>query len=159
LINSFGLNLIGQIGGIQDMADTISISQNVVLLIIAVIALVAVIVIVLQWRRVREAQSNVSFLEKQAELKKIELVERDLESKRLMENVIPLPKDQQERLSQIRSETSKMMQKVGYLHSEINERVTRLETRAEYEKLKKLLDDIEKKEAELDKKGKLKGGK
>lgn len=78
-------------------------------------------------------------------LKKIELVERDLESKRLMENVIPLPKDQQERLSQIRGETSKMMQKVGFLHSEINERVTRLETRAEYEKLQKLLDDIEKK--------------
>jgi 23S rRNA maturation-related 3'-5' exoribonuclease YhaM len=141
------------------MADTVSISQNVFLLIIAVIALVAVIVIVLQWRRVREAQSNVTFLEKQAELKKIELVERDLESKRLMENVIPLPKDQQERLSQIRSETSKMMQKVGFLHSEINERVTRLETRAEYEKLQKLLDDIEKKEAEMNKKGKFKGGK
>lgn len=141
------------------MADTVSISQNVFLLIIAVIALVAVIVIVLQWRRVREAQSNVTFLEKQAELKKIELVERDLESKRLMENVIPLPKDQQERLSQIRGETSKMMQKVGFLHSEINERVTRLETRAEYEKLQKLLDDIEKKEAEMNKKGKFKGGK
>ncbi|AIS33045.1 MULTISPECIES: membrane protein [Methanobacterium] len=141
------------------MADTVSISQNVFLLIIAVIALVAVIVIVLQWRRVREAQSNVTFLEKQAELKKIELVERDLESKRLMENVIPLPKDQQERLSQIRGETSKMMQKVGFLHSEINERVTRLETRAEYEKLQKLLDDIEKKEAEMNKKGKVKGGK
>lgn len=141
------------------MADTVSISQNVFLLIIAVIALVAVIVIVLQWRRVREAQSNVKFLEKQAELKKIELVERDLESKRLMENVIPLPKDQQERLSQIRGETSKMMQKVGFLHSEINERVTRLETRAEYEKLQKLLEDIEKKEAEMNKKGKFKGGK
>ena len=141
------------------MADTVSISQNVFLLIIAVIALVAVIVIVLQWRRVREAQSNVTFLEKQAELKKIELVERDLESKRLMENVIPLPKDQQERLSQIRGETSKMMQKVGFLHSEINERVTRLETRAECEKLQKLLDDIEKKEAEMNKKGKVKGGK
>ena len=141
------------------MADTVSISQNVFLLIIAVIALVAVIVIVLQWRRVREAQSNVTFLEKQAELKKIELVERDLEYTRLMENVIPLPKDQQERLSQIRGETSKMMQKVGFLHSEINERVTRLETRAEYEKLQKLLDDIEKKEAEMNKKGKVKGGK
>ncbi|MBI4814517.1 hypothetical protein [Methanobacterium sp.] len=140
------------------MADTISIPQNIFLLIIAVIALIAVIVIVMQWRKVREAQSNVIFLEKQAEIKKIELVERDLESKRLMENVIPLPKDQQERLSNIRGETSKMMQKVGFLHSEINERVTRLETRAEYEKLQKLLDDIEKKEEELNKKGK-KGGK
>ncbi len=141
------------------MADTISISQNIFLLIIAVIALVAIIIIVMQWRKVREAQSNVIFLEKQAELKKIELVEKDLEAKRLMENVIPLPKDQQERLSQIRGETSNMMQKVGFLHSEINERVTRLETRAEYEKLQQLLEDIEKKEKQIDKKGKSKGGK
>lgn len=139
------------------MAD-VNISQNLFLLIIAVIALVAIIVIVMQWRKVREAQSNVVFLEKQAEIKKIELVERDLESKRLMENVIPLPKDQQERLSQIRGETSKMMQKVGFLHSEINERVARLETRAEYEKLQKLLEEIEKKEKEIEKKGKGKGG-
>jgi len=50
-----------------------------------------------------------------------------------------------------------MMQKVGFLHSEINERVTRLETRAEYEKLQALLEEIEKKETEIDKKGK-KGG-
>jgi len=143
------------------MADTVSIPQNIFLLIIAVIALVAIIVIVMQWRKVREAQSNVIFLEKQAELKKIELVEKDLESKRLMENVIPLPKDQQERLSQIRGETSNMMQKVGFLHSEINERVTRLEPRAEYEKLQKLLEEIDKKEKQMEKKGKgvEKGGK
>jgi len=63
------------------MAD-INISQDVFLLIIAVIALVAIIFIVMQWRKVREAQSNVIFLEKQAEIKKIELVERDLEAKR-----------------------------------------------------------------------------
>jgi hypothetical protein len=141
------------------MADTISIPQNIFLIIIAVIALIAIIVILLQWRRVRESQSNVVFLEKQAELKKIELVERDLEQKRLMENVIPLPQDQQEQLSQIRSETSKLMHKVGFLHSEINERVTRLEAMTEYEKLQKLLAEIEKKEKEIAKKSKGKGGK
>lgn len=134
----------------------VAIEQNVFLIIIAVIALVAIIVILMQWRKVREAQSNVVFLEKQAEIKKIELVERDLETKRLMENVIPLPHDQQERLSQIRGETSKLMNEVGFLHSEINERVTRLETRAEYEKLQKLLEEIDKKENEIDKKGKKK---
>ncbi len=47
-----------------------------------------------------------------------------------------------------------MMQKVGFLHGEINERVTRLETRAEYEKLQKLLEEIEKKEKQMEKKGK-----
>lgn len=134
----------------------VAIEDNVFYIIIAVIALVAVIAIIMQWRKVREAQSNVVFLEKQAEIKKIELVERDLEAKRLMENVIPLPKDQQDRLSDIRGDTSKLMNKVGFLHTEINERVTRLEARTEAEKLQNLLDEIEKKEKEIDKKSKKK---
>ncbi|HPX77137.1 MAG TPA: hypothetical protein PL055_00025 [Methanobacterium sp.] len=121
-------------------------------MIIVVIAVIGVIVVFMQWRKVREAQSNVEFLEKQAQLRKIELVEKDLESKRMMENVIPLPKEQQDRLSDIRKSTSDLMHQAGFLHSEINERVTRLEARTEYLKLQKLLQDIEKKEQELDKK-------
>lgn len=136
------------------MADVITIPQNVFYIIIVVIAVIGLIVALMQWRRVREAQSNVQFLQKQAELRKIELVEKDLESKRLMENVIPLPKEQQERLSEIRKSTSELMHQAGYLHGEINERVTRLEARTEYIKLQKLLQDIEKKEQELDKKTK-----
>ena len=69
-----------------------------------------------------------------------------------MENGIPLPKEQQERLSNIRKGTSDLMQQTGFLHNEVNERVTRLEARTEYLKLQKLLLDIEKKEQELDKK-------
>lgn len=133
------------------MAD-VTIPDNIFYIIIAVIALVAIIVILMQWRKVREAQSNVEFLDKQAQLRKIELVEQDLESKRMMENVIPLPKEQQERLSNIRKGTSDLMQQTGFLHNEVNERVTRLEARTEYLKLQKLLLDIEKKEQELDKK-------
>lgn len=136
------------------MADVITIPENVFYIIIAVIAVVGIIVALMQWRRVREAQSNIQFLERQAELRKIELVEKDLESKRMMENVIPLPKEQQERLSEIRKNTSDLMHKAGYLHSEINERVTRLEAQTEYLKLQKLLQDIDKKEKELDKKTK-----
>ena len=79
-------------------------------------------------------------------------MEKDLETKRLMENVIPLPKDQQERLAEIRQGTSDIMHKVGYLHSEISERVAHLEAKAEYGKLQKLMKDLEIKEAELDKK-------
>lgn len=139
------------------MADVVTIPQNLFYIIIAVIAVVGLIVALMQWRRVREAQSNIQFLEKQAEIRKIELVEKDLESKRMMENVIPLPKEQQERLSGIRKSTSDLMHKAGYLHSEINERVTRLEARTEYLKLQKLLQDIEKKEKELDKKVKKSG--
>lgn len=131
-----------------------TIPQNIFLIIIAVIAVVGLIVVLMQWRRVREAQSNVEFLAKQAELKKIELVERDLESKRRMSN-ISLTREEQEKLSAIRKNTSDLMQKAGYLHSEINERVNRLEVQTEYAKLQKLLADIEKKEKELEKKGKI----
>jgi hypothetical protein len=134
------------------MADVITIPENIFYIIIVVIAVVGLIVALMQWRRVRESQSNVQFLERQADLRKIELVEKDLESKRMMENVIPLPQEQQERLSKIRKNTSELMNQAGYLHGEINERVTRLEARTEYLKLQKLLQDIEKKEQELDRK-------
>ncbi|MBP2045827.1 hypothetical protein [Methanobacterium aggregans] len=131
-----------------------TIPQNVFYVIIAVIVVVGLIVVLMQWRRVREAQSNVEFLAKQAELRKVELVEKDLESKRMMGN-ISLTREEQEKLSGIRKNTSDLMQKAGYLHSEINERVNRLEVQTEYAKLQKLLTDIEKKEKELEKKGKI----
>ncbi|HTX61831.1 MAG TPA: hypothetical protein VMC48_05935 [Methanobacterium sp.] len=139
------------------MADVVSIPQNLFYIIIAVIAVAGLIVAFMQWRRVREANSNVQFLEKQAELRKIELVEKDLESKRMMENVFPLPKEKQERLYNIRKTTKDVMNQSGYLHSEINERVMHLEARTEYLKLQKLLSEIEKKEAELDKRTKKPG--
>ena len=132
--------------------DITIINQYLGLIIVAVIAAIVIIVVVSEWRKVRQAQNNVALVEKQVELKKIALVEKDLETKRLMENVIPLPKDQQEQLANIRQGTSDIMHKVGYLHSEISERVARLEAKAEYGKLQKLMKDLEKKESELDKK-------
>ena len=141
------------------MAVIPPISQNLFYIIIAVIAVVGLIVALIQWRRVRQAQSNVNFLTKQAELRKIELVERDLESKRMMRDIV-LPKDQQENLSMIRNSTSNLIQKAGYLNSEINERVDRLEATSEYIKLQKLLMDIDEKEKEFERKtGKFTGGK
>ena len=141
------------------MAAIPPIPQNLFYIIIAVIAVVGLIFALIQWRRVRQAQSNVNFLTKQAELRKIELVERDLESKRMMRDIV-LPKDQQENLSMIRNNTSNLIQKAGYLNSEINERVDRLEATSEYIKLQKLLMDIDEKEKEFEKKtGKFTGGK
>jgi hypothetical protein len=147
------------------MASTLTIPDNVFYIVIAVIALIAIIFVLIQWRRVRESQSQVLYLEKQAENKKIEMVEKDLEQKRLVENLIGLPESQQEQLSQIRSDTGKMLRKVGFLQTELNERITRLETRNEYMQLQKLLEEIEKKEKEIEKKSekqiktKTKGGK
>ncbi len=135
------------------MADIATqISQYIVPIIMGIVAAIVVIVVVTQWKKVRESQNNVALVEKQVELKKISLVEKDLESKRLMENVIPLPKEQQEKLANIRQGTSDIMHKVGYLHSELSERMARLEAQAEYGKLQKLMKDLENKEKELDKK-------
>ena len=44
------------------------------------------------------------------------------------------------------------MNKVGFMHGELNERMARLEAQAEYGKLQKLMKDLENKEKELDKK-------
>ncbi len=70
----------------------------------------------------------------------------------MMENVLPLHKEQQEELAKIRRNTSDIMHKVGYLHSEISERVALLEAKAEYGKLHQLMKDLEKKENDMDKK-------
>jgi len=134
--------------------NTISLDQLLIVLI-AIIALIAIIIIVVQWRRVRESQNTVRIMETEIELKKISMVEKDMESKRLMENPIQLPKDQQDNLSGIRKSTSDIMGDVGYLHSEINERLARLEAQTEQKKLQKMLKEIENKERELLKKGKL----
>lgn len=132
---------------------SVSLDQ-IFILIIAIIALIAIIIIVMQWRRVRESQNTVRIMETEIELKKISMVEKDLESKRLMENPIQLPKDRQDNLSNIRNSTSDIMGNVGYLHSEINERLARLEAQTEQKKLAKMLKEIETKEQQLLKKEK-----
>ncbi len=130
-------------------SGTVISQQNIIWLIIAILGFITVIIVSIQWRRVRESQNDIVLLEKQIELKKISLVENDLKAKRLMETTIPLPKEKQERLSAIRKDTMSLMHELGYLQSEISERLALLEAQTEFKKLKKMLRDIEKKEAEL----------
>lgn len=137
------------------MASNMLLPNQTFILIIAIIAFIAIIFIVMQWKRITQSNNTVKLMQKEIELKKIAMVEKDLESKRLMENPIQLPKEQQENLSNIRKSTSELMNKVGYLHSEINERLARLEAQTEEKKLEKMLNDIENKEKQLTKKGKL----
>ncbi|NLM02217.1 putative protein {ECO:0000313/EMBL:ADL59252,1} [Methanothermobacter wolfeii] len=131
------------------VSGTVISQQNIIWLIIAILGFITVIIVSIQWRRVRESQNDIVLLEKQIELKKISLVENDLKAKRLMETTIPLPKEKQERLSAIRKDTMSLMHELGYLQSEISERLALLEAQTEFKKLKKMLRDIEKKEAEL----------
>ena len=125
------------------------IPDQIFYLIVLVIVAAVLIIIVYLWKKVAQSRNSVLILEREIELKKIAMVEKDIESKRLMDNPIPLPKEQQDSLSAIRQSTTELRSNVGYLHSEINERLARLEAETEQRKLEKMLKEIEAKEKKL----------
>ena len=131
--------------------DIPTIPDQMFLLIILIIIAIVVIIVVFQWKSIAKSKNSISILEKEIELKKMSMVEKDIESKRLMDNPIPMPKEQQDNLSAIRESTTEARNRVGYLHSEINERLARLEAETEQRKLEKMLKEIEEKEAKLSK--------
>ena len=106
-------------------------------------------VVAVQWKSVAKSKNEIALLSKEIELKKMAMVEKDIENKRLMDNQIPLPQNQQDTLSNIRKSTMEVRNEVGFLHSEINERLARLEAQTEQKKLEKMLKEIEEKESKL----------
>ena len=128
-----------------------AISDQTFIFAIVIIVAFILIFIVYQWRKVAQARTSVDMLEKEIQLKKMSMVEKDIESKRLMDNPIPLPQDQQDSLKAIRQSTNDVRSEIGYLHSEINERLARLEAQTEQKKLEKMLKEIEAKEKKLNK--------
>ena len=131
--------------------DIPTIPDQMFLLLLVVIAAIVLIIVVFQWKSISQSKNSIAILEKEIELKKMSMVEKDIESKRLMDNPIPLPQDQQDRLSEIRQSTTEARSRVGFLHSEINERLARLEAETEQRKLEKMLKEIEEKETKLKK--------
>ena len=131
--------------------DIQTIPDQLFILIILVIIAFVVIIVAVQWKSVAKSKTSIVLLEKEIELKKMSMIEKDIESKRLMDNPIPLPQEQQDSLSAIRQSTTQVRSEVGYLHSEINERLARLEAQTEQKKLEKMLKEIEAKEAKLKK--------
>ena len=131
--------------------DIPTIPDQLFILIISVIIAFVVIIVAVQWKSVAKSKTSIVLLEKEIELKKMSMIEKDIESKRLMDNPIPLPQEQQDSLSAIRQSTTQVRSEVGYLHSEINERLARLEAQTEQKKLEKMLKEIEAKEAKLKK--------
>ena len=131
--------------------DIPTIPDQLFILIILVIIAFVVIIVAVQWKSVAKSKTSIVLLEKEIELKKMSMIEKDIESKRLMDNPIPLPQEQQDSLSAIRQSTTQVRSEVGYLHSEINERLARLEAQTEQKKLEKKLKEIEAKEAKLKK--------
>ena len=128
-----------------------TIPDQIFYLIVLVIVAIVLIIIVFQWRKVEQYKNSILMLEKEIELKKMYKKKKDIESKRLMDNPIPLPQEQQDSLSAIRQSTTEVRSNVGYLHSEINERLARLEAETEQRKLEKMLKEIEAKEKKLKK--------
>lgn len=135
----------------EAIMDIPTIPDQLFILIILVIIAFVVIIVVVQWKSVAKSKTSIVLLEKEIELKKMSMIEKDIESKRLMDNPIPLPQEQQDSLSAIRQSTTQVRSEVGYLHSEINERLARLEAQTEQKKLEKMLKEIEAKEAKLKK--------
>lgn len=131
--------------------DIPTIPDQLFILIILVIIAFVVIIVAVQWKSVAKSKTSIVLLEKEIELKKMSMIEKDIESKCLMDNPIPLPQEQQDSLSAIRQSTTQVRSEVGYLHSEINERLARLEAQTEQKKLEKMLKEIEAKEAKLKK--------
>ena len=131
--------------------DITTAPDQIFMLVIVIIVAIVIIILAYQWRKVAQSKSSIILLEKEIELKKMSMVEKDIESKRLMDNPIPLPQDKQDSLSAIRQSTTDVRSEVGYLHSEINERLARLEAQTEQKKLEKMLKEIEAKEAKLKK--------
>ena len=86
--------------------DIPTIPDQMFLLIILVIVAIVLIIIVAQWKSVARSRNEIKLLEKEIELKKMSMVEKDIESKRLMDNPIPLPQEQQDSLSAIRQSTT-----------------------------------------------------
>ena len=134
------------------MAMFTEIPTQFFILIVLIIICVLIIIVVFQWKSVAKSKNQLLMLEKEIELKKMNMVEKDIENRRLMDNPIPLPKDQQDNLSAIRKSTTEVRNEVGYLHSQINERLARLEAQTEQKKLEKMLKEIEAKEKKLKKK-------
>ena len=128
-----------------------TLPNQMFLLLILIIVVVVIIIVIFQWKSVKKSQNSILMIEKEIELKKMSMVEKDIESKRLMDNPIPMPQEQQDNLSAIRQSTTEARNRVGYLHSEINERLAKLEAETEQKKLEKMLKEIEQKEEKLKK--------
>jgi len=123
------------------------IDQNVVYILIMAIAAIGLIVILIHWRRVKKTHEKVQFLTKPLENKEIE---GDLESKCMMDEIV-LPKNKDEKFNR-KKIVSNSTHLEEHPNSESNEQLNSHEAKKEYEKLNKLLMDIEEKEKGLEKK-------
>ena len=139
------------------MADLASlIQQNLLYLIIAIIVVVVIIGVLLLRRRRSKAKdesiNSIKYFEKQAELKKRELVNKSIgEPTTKHVNMNPILREREKKLNKIHEGNDELMHRINFLNDQVELKVSKLEERREYRRLEKLLLDAEDKEAVLDK--------
>ena len=126
------------------------ITQNMFYIILAAIAVIGLIVLIIQFRRVRNSSKKVNALSKEAKLKKLQLVEKDMRSYRIM-NEKGLSNNQNEKINLKKIDRTNLMSKIGHFDSEIDSKVDQLES-IEYLKIQKRIMDFDKKTDEFEKK-------
>ncbi len=127
------------------------VEQNLLYIIIAVTVVVIIIMAVfIRRRRSNKGSKNLNqFLAQEAELKKMEIVERESRSNYRDENV--LLKRPLDKLKDLQKDTTEVLHKIVYFNSKIYEKGNILESAEKHPNLEKQLKNIEKKNQELNK--------
>ncbi len=123
------------------------IDQNVFYILIMAIAVIGLIVVLIRWRRVNKTHCKVKSINKPL---KNQEIQGDLEAKCKVDEIV-LPKNKNEKFNNRKEIVSNSTPKEEPLN-ESNEQLNSHEAKKEYEKLQKLLIDMEEKEKELEKK-------
>jgi hypothetical protein len=129
------------------------ITQNMFYIVLAAIAVVGLIMLIIQFRIVRNSTKKVNALSKEAELKKLQLVEIDMKSSQIM-NGKGLSKNDNGRLNLKKINRSNLMSKIGHFNNEIDYRVDHLESTREYLKIQNRIKDLDRRKDEFEEKGK-----
>ncbi len=135
----------------------VAIEQNMLYIIIAVIVIVILVLVVFMRRRGSKGSLNVNqYLTREAELKKIQIVEREEGFKTKIPPYLKRPQDE---LDDIREATSELLHKNAYDNSKVEDKVDRLKSLEKEINLQNQLKIIHKKGLELNRKVKPKKGK
>ena len=124
------------------------ITQNIFYIILAAIAVVGLIVLIIQFRRVRNSSKKVNALSKEAELKKLKLVEIDMEKSRIM-NGNDFSKNGNDRINLTKIDRSNILSSIGHFNSEIDRRIDNLDSIREYLKIQNSIKNLDQRKDKL----------
>ena len=124
------------------------ITQNIFYIILAAIAVVGLIVLIIQFRRVRNSSKKVNALSKEAELKKLKLVEMDMEKSRVM-NGNGFSENGNGRINLTKIDRSNILSNIGHFNSEIDCRIDNLDSIREYTTIQNSIKNLNQRKDKL----------